>query len=256
MIRLADLNIDWMPEHSEFVSAFFVQDEADADCVISFSQDNRMRECHGIQFIESPGEHLLSRGKEILCANKDWTKATLYCKQYTDPIYTLPLAAICSRFTAFDTVLLHGSFIDYCGSGIVFTGYSGIGKTTQAQLWQQYFGAEIVNGDKVLIRNFEKETIAYGLPWKGSSPYCVNKKVPLKAIIALRQSQENSIKRLNSVECLEYFMPHIFLPHWDKECLSRALDIFDEISRRVPVWLLECRVDEDAVKITRDAVLR
>ena len=100
----------------------------------------------------------------------------------------------------------------------------------------------------------EGQTYAYGAPWKGSSPYCLNRKVPVKAVVALRQAKENSIQKLDSLACMEYFMPHLFLPHWDQTCLNRALDTFDQILRNVPVYLLKCRPDEDAVLLTKEQI--
>lgn len=257
-IRIADLDINWDLHIKDFVSLFSLENEAEADPVMTISDKVNTGECHGVQFAQTPSDHILRRSDtlcEMLCADREWCQVSIYCDDYCDPHFTLPLAAVCSRFAAFDALLLHGSFVEYNGNGIVFTGYSGIGKTTQAKLWEKYLNAEIINGDKVFIRNFHNEIFAYGLPWKGSSPYCLNKKAPLKAVVVLRQAKENSIRQLNLMECMEYFMPHIFMPHWDEKCLSWTLDTFDNILEKVPVWLLECRPDEDAVKLTRDMVL-
>lgn len=255
IIRLADLDVRWDLKESDFVSDFLAEDEAKP--VISIFDNVEMGECHGLQYPQTPSAHVLKRSLttvETLCADKDWTQANIYCENYNDTHFTLPLAAICSRFAAFDTLLLHGSFVEYEGNGIIFTGYSGIGKTTQAKLWEKYLDADIINGDKVFMRVLNGEIFAYGLPWKGSSPYSLNKKAPLKAVIVLRKSKENKIRQLNLSECMEYFMPHLFLPHWDNNCLYSALDTFDSILEKVPVWLLECRPDEDAVKLTRDTI--
>ena len=149
---------------------------------------------------------------------------------------------------------MHGALVELDGQGVVFTGYSGVGKTTQAQLWEKYLQAEIINGDKLFLRCLDGQTYAYGAPWKGSSPYCLNRKVPVKAVVALRQAKENSIQKLDSLACMEYFMPHLFLPHWDQACLNRALDTFDQILGSVPVYLLKCRPDEDAVLMTKEQI--
>ncbi|MBQ8184039.1 MAG: hypothetical protein IJ025_09110 [Clostridia bacterium] len=255
IIRIADLDIDWGFKRDGFTELFEVGNSDAA--VINFSQSSQMSECHGIQYVHSPTNHILQHCRasaEILCANDDWSDAVIYSGNYTDADYSLPLAAICSRFACFDTIFLHGSFVDYDGNGIVFAGYSGVGKTTQAQLWNKYSDAEIVNGDKVFLRIINDKVFAFGSPWKGSSEYCLNKKVSLKSVVILKQAKENKIKRLNTIECIEHFLPHVFLPHWDEKNMVKALDTFNNILEKVPVWLLECRPDEDAVKLTKDTI--
>ncbi len=256
IIKLADLFVDWKMRDTDFVSSFSAGIEEKP--VMEIKGPEIFSESHGIRFVQEGFSNALHRQygeTEMLCADDTWEKNILYCNYYKDTRFTLPLGAICSRFAMFETLLLHGSLVDWCGNGIVFTGFSGVGKTTQAELWKKHLNGEIINGDKVFIRKIDSEVFAYGLPWHGSSGYCLDKKVPLKAIIALRQSPENRITRLNDIQCMEYFMPHIFLPSWDENSLSFALKTLNYIIEKVPVWLLECRPDEDAVLLTKNTVL-
>ena len=255
--KIADLMIRWPEDHKDFVSGFEADFDSDCTPELTLSIGSAPRKCHGIEFTEVSGSHFLYRSvqpPEFLFANADWSEAEISCEHYADENYALPLAALCSRFAYFNGLLLHGSLVDLGGEGVVFTGFSGIGKTTQAQLWEKYLNAEIVNGDKLVLRILENGTFAYGIPWKGSSPYCQNRKVPVKGIVVLRQAKENAIQKLDSAACLEYFLPHIFLPHWDPACISRALDTFDEILRCIPLWLLDCRPDEDAVLLAKEQI--
>ncbi len=191
----------------------------------------------------------------IMLASDDWSNVKI-CRGhngfYSEELMT---TAVYSKLCEKNTLLVHASFVDYDGYGIVFTGPSGIGKTTQAELWQKYLNATIVNGDKVLIRAFEDNVYGYGAPWSGSSPYCLNKKSDLKGIVVLVQSSENKMRRLDFVEATSCLLPHIFMHHWDEECVTKVLATFDEVLKKVPVWLLECKPDEEAVKITKEAVL-
>ncbi len=255
-VRLAGLDIRWPDEYKDFVSGFSVDDKKTDGYVLSLSVKEKMAECHGFSFAEKPSAHLLHRPlqNEILCSDSEWTDVTLYCPRYSDPNFTLPIAAICSRFSYFNTVLLHGSFVSHLSEGVVFVGYSGVGKTTQAELWNKFLDAEIINGDKVLIKATESGAVAYGLPWKGSAEYRENKSAPVKGFIVLRQAAENRIRKLDASEFMEYFMPHIFLPHWDAECMALVLGTVDALLQSVPLWLLECRPDEEAVKLTEKTI--
>ncbi len=256
IINVAGFNIDFDFENTDFVQGFEAENQDEP--VTKIEHRKKMGECHGIQFTDSPADHILKRAEapaELLCANSHWSDCILYAQNYADVEYSLPLAAICSKFALNNTIFVHGSFVEYDGNGIIFVGYSGVGKTTQAQLWEKFLNATPVNGDKVFLRVRDDVVFACGSPWKGSSEYCVNKNVPLKAVVVLNQAKENKISRLSSVECMKFFMPHVFFPHWDEKCKVAALDTFNDILEKIPVWLLKCRPDEEAVLLTKDAVL-
>lgn len=253
IIRIADLPVEWQEEYSDYVKAFST--EKDEKPIISVNFSSSMPECHGIQYTEAVSERFLRlENGEFACADAEWSKVTSF---YPSPsgMHALPLAAICSKFSYYGAFLTHASCVDLGGEGVLFTGFSGVGKTTQAELWQKYLGAEIINGDKAFVREIDGDFYGCGLPWKGSSEYCLNRKTKLKGIVVLRQSKENKITRLDTMQATEYFMPHIFMPHWDEKCLDNTFNTFGKFLEKVPVMLLECRPDEDAVKLTYNTLL-
>lgn len=252
IIRIADLPVEWQEEYSDYVKAFSAQ--TDEKPVITVGFEKKLPECHGIQYSDKSSEHMLRlENGEILCANGDWNNVTAYFAS-TSGEYALPLAAVCSRFSYYNALLMHASCVDIGGEGVLFTGFSGAGKTTQAKLWQEYLRAEIINGDKAFVREIDGGFYGCGLPWKGSSEYCLNKKTKLRAIVVLHQAEENKITRLGAAEAMEYFMPHVFMPHWDGKCLDNTFVTFGRILEKVPVFMLECRPDEAAVMLVHSTV--
>ncbi len=252
MMVIADLCLDWQSDFSDFAKAFCTSSFQSPVMKLSFEAN--MPNCYGVGYIDKPFAHLLKTERgDVLAANSDWSEVTSYGLLPSDRDFALPLAAVCSRLSYFGVLLAHASLVSYEGEGVLFLGASGIGKTTQAELWQKHLGAKIINGDKALLRNVDGRFYAYGLPWKGSSEYCLNEKVPLKSIVVLRQSKKNTIKWLDT-QVTEYTMPHFFFPHWDGVCLNNALDTFDDLVKNVPVSLLECRPDEDAVKLAYNMI--
>ena len=95
----------------------------------------------------------------------------------------------------FDAFLLHAAVIEVDGLAYAFAAPSGTGKTTHIALWKKFFGdrANIINGDKPIIR-FENGTpYIYGTPWCGKEGYNINTKAPLAALCFIERSPENTI---------------------------------------------------------------
>lgn len=254
IIRIADLPVEWQDEYSDFVKGFLCQ--TDEKPVVSVSFETVLAECHGIQFGSfHPERFLRLENGEFALADADWSRVTSYFPSQSG-MYALSLSAICSKFSRYGAFLMHSSCVDFNGEGVIFAGNSGVGKTTQAELWQKHLGAEIINGDKAFVREINGEFYGCGLPWKGSSEYCINRKTKLKGIVVLRQSKENRITRLDAASATELFMPHVFMPNWDNVCLENVLNTFGRAVENVPVYLLECRPDEEAVRLTCDTLFR
>ena len=148
-------------------------------------------------------------------------------------------------------LLLHASLIKYAGKTVAFAGPSGVGKSTQAAFWKEHFGTEIVNGDRAALRKTPEGWMAYGSPYAGTSGIYKNDSGPLAAIVLLQQSGENSFYRLAAGEAFRRLYPELSIHQWDKEFVTAATELCLQLLADVPVYLLECRPEKDAVLLVK-----
>lgn len=189
---------------------------------------------------------------QVLCAfDSEYTEFLLSTRgECSEEVFLeLFMTAFYSYISLHNTLLMHASCVSYENKGIVFTASSGVGKTTQAELWAKHKGAKILNGDKVFLKREEDGIHAWGSPWKGSSPYAENESAPLKAIVVLEQAEENNIQKLEGLDVLQYVVPHVFFPGWDEKCEQSVLTFLDEVLAETDIYLLKCRPDETAVEL-------
>lgn len=153
-------------------------------------------------------------------------------------------------------LLIHASFVGCSGRGILFTGPSGMGKSTQAGLWERYFGAEILNGDKTVLHVDGEQGTAWGSPYAGTSGIFRNESAPAAAIISLRQGKENTIRRLRGREALMELMPRMATAPWAGQWHLNAMDLAIQLVQQIPIYLLTCRPDRDAAELTKRTIFK
>lgn len=151
--------------------------------------------------------------------------------------------------------LLHSSFISWNGKAILFTAPSGTGKSTQAELWKKYRGAEIINGDRTAVMVSDGGIFAHGVPYCGTSGICGNAELPLAAIVYLTQSPKSSVQPLTGLRAFRRVWEGCSVHTWDREDMELCTNAVMEAIRQVPVLHLACTPDEDAVNVL-DAYLR
>lgn len=147
---------------------------------------------------------------------------------------------------------LHCSFVLYKDKAILFTGPSGIGKTTQAELWRDYADGLIVNGDAALIRKVDGVWTAFGTPIHGSSPYCENRQAPIVALIRLDQGKENMLEPMNGYKALTTCLPEFYHPKLEPETEEVFWHTIDEFFSEIPVYHMTCRPDREAVELVKN----
>lgn len=154
-----------------------------------------------------------------------------------------------NRIIMYDGLAVHASAIKQDGRGIIFAAPSGTGKSTHAKLWEDNFGARILNDDCPVLRLIDGRPFVFGTPWSGSSDKFENSSAPLSGIVILEQSHDNKIYRLNSSEIIQKLLPRCFLPYYDKVLMSMGINTFDRIVSSTPVYLLECTPEKEAMEL-------
>lgn len=144
---------------------------------------------------------------------------------------------------------LHAACVDTPLGGILFSGPSGIGKSTQADLWHTHRGARHINGDRPLLsKDNGGKWLAWGSPYAGSSGHHVNENCPVTAIVMLQQAETCSLQRLNQPEAFRAVWSGLTVHTWDKTFVEKAFDQTMDLIGAVPVFLFRCTPDLPAVE--------
>ena len=152
----------------------------------------------------------------------------------------------------FDGLMLHASAVAVDGKAYLFSGPSGMGKSTHTRLWQQIFGekAVVFNDDKPALRRINGVWYAYGTPWCGKDGINVNLKAPLAGICFLRRGQDNIIRRLDALEASSYVISQTMRRFKDGVMLDKMLTQVDRLVTDIPIYELYNQPVPEAARLS------
>ena len=188
-------------------------------------------------------------GSDVLLTDRDFCHCVMVSPKDPASFTVLSNHLFYTHAARRQMVQLHCATVDDQGRGILFLGPSGIGKTTQAERWAQYRGSSIINGDIGLVQRTDDGYVAWGTPWHGSSPYCLNASVPVKALVVLKQAPENRLRELTGFEKVSEVSGSVFYPTWLEGGMELCTDTLNHLLTDLPVYRLDNRADEDAVNL-------
>lgn len=152
-------------------------------------------------------------------------------------------------------LVLHSSYVLRAeGDAILFSGVSGAGKSTQAELWREYAAARVINGDRSLID--VSRGMAHGIFYSGTSGICENHSAPISAIVLPEQAGENSVTAAGHREAFMRLINQCAYYPWDADSASEMTELVARLVGRVPVYRLRCRKDEGAVRVLENELRR
>ena len=153
-----------------------------------------------------------------------------------------------------EAMILHASFINTEQGGILFSGPSGIGKSTQADLWTLYEKAELINGDRTIVRKEENGWRAYGSPYAGSSRCFVNRSAVIRAIIVLKKGEKCKIQKMNPAMAFFKTYAGMIVNTWNQEYVQTITELLKELILEIPVYVLECTPTREAVDLLKSTL--
>lgn len=149
-------------------------------------------------------------------------------------------------------LVFHGVLLQMDDYGYIFTGPSGIGKSTHGQSWVSLFPnrATVINGDKPLLKITKEGVIGHGSPWRGKEGIGINSNIPIKAICRLSRNKYNHIYNhpfdgevlswlINSTMSLDRNQQILDLVRW-----------FKNASRFISFYELQCNMELEAARVS------
>lgn len=146
--------------------------------------------------------------------------------------------------------MIHASAVEKEGKAYLFSAPSGTGKSTHAQLWRQTFKGEpirIINDDKPAVCLQNGVFYACGTPFSGKTDKNENRKAPIQGLCMLHRGKTNKIQKITSGEALPLILPQTLF-YGDEEETNLLLSFLDRFLQSVPVYKMECTMEEEAAK--------
>lgn len=171
--------------------------------------------------------------------------------------YMESFAQFSAKLLNFDGLYLHSSAIEWEGKAYLFSGPSGMGKSTHTRLWQTlYSDARVFNDDKPALRCLDGRWFAYGTPWCGKDGININRKVPVGGICFLRRGETNSIRRLTPLEATARIISQTTRRFQTEERLDLLLSHVEKLVSMIPIYELYCLPDADAARLSSETMRR
>jgi hypothetical protein len=211
-------------------------------------------------------EFLLSDEKKLIYVNRSFNKARAYmlarpgrgygwhCGDFVFNFLQILLSLYWTKRR--EGLIIHGCGVkEGRGSGLIFAGESGCGKSTMAGIWHEHCRAAILNDDRVIVRRRGEGFVIFASPWHGD--FCgysarLPGPVKLRRIFFIRHSASNTMRPLNGPSGFKMLYPVIFPAFWDKDLLGRQLEFCSDLINRVPAGCLGFCKDKRVVAFIRD----
>jgi len=203
--------------------------------------------------------------------------------------YPLDELLIMHRLTQEKAIELHScGIVRADGTGNLFVGHSGAGKSTTTRLWTSLEDVEVLSDDRIIVRrdegsvaeaprhaadaageqgvlrlrdssasrsnHFAQDDKAvtgmrmYGTPWHGEAMYASPGSAPLARIFILEHGHGNVLTRLSPSQAVAELFARSFVPFHRHEYVDTALDFLQELVGAVPCYHYNFEPTEAAVE--------
>lgn len=164
--------------------------------------------------------------------------------------YPLDELLIMHRLTQEKAIELHGcGIVRPNGTGNLFVGHSGAGKSTTTRLWTSLEDVDVLSDDRIIVRRDRSCSLRmYGTPWHGEAMYASPGSAPLTRIFVLEHGHGNVVTRLSRSEAVAELFARSFVPFHQHEYVDSALIFLEEIVDSIPVYRYDFEPDTRAVE--------
>jgi hypothetical protein len=160
---------------------------------------------------------------------------------------------MCSLFLYHQTLceqslIIHASGVFDAQTGRLFTGRSGVGKSTMARLWAEHGNALIINDDRLYLRKVNDQWMMYNTPMMYPQ---IPLKAPLNHIYVLNQALD--------FDCVSYMTPvavgkvfgNCIVQTYNRNHVDHHFKVIESLIQSVSVNVLSSRANPEVLEGVR-----
>lgn len=207
---------------------------------LAFEAKNETQQFYAIYITETEwcyviyNQKTINQIQQIAFINRDFTRWKIYATDNLPLKYPMgPIIMHCLTLYT-DALLIHASCTFDGKKSRLFTGVSGVGKSTMSRIWSEA-GAQIINDDRLLIRKIDNEFFVYNTPMQYVD---FSKKAPLHAIYLIRHASQNRLNRVKGAFAISKVIAHCIQNNFDKALINKRIDLVAEMCACTPVYEL------------------
>jgi hypothetical protein len=140
-------------------------------------------------------------------------------------------------------IMIHASGVNNIGSGYLFSGISGKGKTTMAKLWYDT-GAKVIHDDRLILRNTGSGYRMFNTPvYNNDEPL----ESPLNKIFIIEHGIENKLVPVKGAAAVSLVMANCIQHNWGHDIIAQLLGSISIMCGTIPVVKLFFRPDRSVI---------
>jgi hypothetical protein len=140
-------------------------------------------------------------------------------------------------------IMIHSSGVNYSGKGYLFTGVSGKGKSTMANLWENA-GAIVIHDDRLIIRKSSSGFKMYNTPvYKNDEP----RESPLDKVFIIEHGYENRIVPVRGAVAVSLVMANCIQHNWGHGNIAGLMDSLAGLFDTIPAYRLSFLPDNTVI---------
>lgn len=151
-------------------------------------------------------------------------------------------------------LFLHSCAVALEQQGLLFSGVSGSGKSTMADLWRQYgpSSSKVIDDEHILARKVGDRSWLYGAPWSRGARTATFSRTPLRTVFFLTHGNRNRCIALSSSEALAELLSQVFLPAWSRQQLDLVMQTCADLLQQADCYRLQFVPDQEVVRFVQD----
>lgn len=132
--------------------------------------------------------------------------------------------------------IMHGATIGLGTKGLIFTGNSGVGKSTISSIFRQADNIEQISDDRFILKEIDGTLYSFGNPFDTKIERNINKGIRISNIFFLHHANNNKVSPINSIELMSKLLTVSLLPYGNTTNMEWALQYIKKIATEIPCF--------------------